>query len=46
MCWHCELADRLSARAETEPIEAERDALLCMALEQSCAATERREHHD
>jgi hypothetical protein len=42
MCWHCELADRLTARADAEPNEAERDALVCMALEQSsrCDGTE------
>ena len=35
MCWHCELADRLTARADAEQVEAERNALLCLALEQS-----------
>lgn len=34
MCWHCDMAGQLEARAAVEPDEAEADALLLMAFEQ------------
>lgn len=34
MCWHCDMAGQLEARARAEPDEAEADALLLMAMEQ------------
>jgi hypothetical protein len=41
-CWHCEIADRLTARAEVEQDQAEQDALLVLAMEQDerCDRTE------
>lgn len=34
MCWHCDMAGQLEARAAAEPDEAEAGALLLMAMEQ------------